>query len=204
MPSTGISDPTLTLPPFEQVTPSSTTPISGTSYSDSFAASNPGDLYLGISDSSGALSATDSEGAAPGSGSDAITLSASFADITDILNSLTYTASSAAGSDTISFDIWDQAGTETTGSIPVTMASGGNTETWTGATSGDWNTASNWSGGAVPTSGDTAIVPSGTETNVPTLSNATLNGETVTIDGAANFDGVTLGAGSLLNGGSPL
>ena len=190
MPSNGTSDPTLTLPSSEEVSAGSTTPISGISYSDSFAASNPGQLYLDITDSSGTLSATDSEGAAPGSGSDAITLSASYADITDILNSLTYTAASTPGSDTISFDIWDQAGIQTTGSIPVGIAAagGGATETWTGATSGDWNTASNWSGGTVPSSNDTAVITDITQTNVPTLATATPVGETIIVTQGATND----------------
>ncbi|MCF6360599.1 MAG: T9SS type A sorting domain-containing protein [Cyclobacteriaceae bacterium] len=34
--------------------------------------------------------------------------------------------------------------------------------TWTGATSADWNTGSNWSGGVVPTAANDVLIPSGT------------------------------------------
>jgi hypothetical protein len=164
------------------------------SYDDSAAARNPGQLYLSITDNTGTLSATDSEGPAAGSGSNAITLSASYLDVADILNNLTYTAPAASGFDAISFDIWDQAGTETTGSIPVTIVSGGGgkTETWTGAASIDWNTPANWSGGAMPTSGDTVVI-SPDAANEATLSNDTLSGETITLSGASvSFIDVTL------------
>ena len=197
------NDPTLSLPPSEQTTPDTTIPISGISYQDSFAASDPGQLSLSINDSGGTLSASDSGGTASGSGGNSITLAASYADVTDILNSLAYTAPAAPGSDTINFDIWDQAGVETTGTIPVTVASSGNTETWTGAVSTDWNTPGNWSGNAVPTSGDTAVIPDKTPNNA-TLANATLTGEDIIVNtGTAgpptvSFTNVTLGAGTKL------
>lgn len=43
------------------------------------------------------------------------------------------------------------------------------TFTWTGAVSSDWNTAGNWSGNAVPTAADSALVPAG-PANMPLLS----------------------------------
>lgn len=200
------ADPTLILPASEQVTTGSTTDISGVSYTDSFATGNPGDLYLQISDDVGTLSATDSAGTVSGSGTNSIVLSAPYADIVDALGSLTYTAPASTGTDAISFDIWDQAGTQTTGSIPVGIAApgGGATETWSGAVSSDWNVAGNWSAGAVPSAGDTAVI-AGSTANYPILANTTLNNETIIVDQAAplqgntlDLDGVTLGAGSIL------
>jgi hypothetical protein len=40
--------------------------------------------------------------------------------------------------------------------------------TWTGATSTDWHTAANWSGGVVPAATDTAVVPAAVS-NFPAL-----------------------------------
>ena len=186
--------PELTLPSLEQVTAASTFDIAGVSYNDSFAAGNPGQLFLGISDSNGMLSAADSAGVVPGSGTSSIGLSVSYSDFEAILSSLSYTAAATPGSDSIRFDIWDQAGVETIGTIPVTVGSStATTETWTGAVSGDWNTPGNWSGGAVPVRGGNVIIPAGTPNNA-TLSNATLTGETITVSGSAfvNFTNVTL------------
>jgi hypothetical protein len=186
--SSSDSDPTLSLPASEEVIAGSTADISGITYTDCFAQSNPGDMYLQIDDTSGTLSATDRSGTVSGSGTNSIVLTAPYADIVEALNSLTYVAPTSAGSDTINFDIWDQAGIQTTGAIPVGIAAagGGTTETWTGAVSGDWNVAGNWSGGAVPSSNDTAIIP-GRIQNVPTLTSATPVGETIVLaDGATD------------------
>lgn len=187
--------PKLTLPSLQQVTAAGTIDITGVNFNDSFAAGNPGQLFLGISDSSGTLSATDSAGVVPGSGTNSIGASVSYTDLEAILKGLSYTAATKPGSDSISFDIWDQAGVETTGTIPVTVGSNAAiaTDTWTGAVSSDWNTPGNWSNGAVPVSGDNVIIPAGTPNNA-TLSNATLTGETITVSGSAvvDFTNVTL------------
>jgi hypothetical protein len=68
------TDPGFTLPPSEQVAPGGTVSVSGTNDTDSFAASNPGSLFLSISDSAGTLNATDSTGAASVLGTNPITL----------------------------------------------------------------------------------------------------------------------------------
>src|SRR5579859_310363 len=199
----------LTLPASEQVAQGSTTDISGISYNDSSAAGNPGEMYLSITDSSGALTATDSAGTVPGSGTNSITLDATYADVQAILSSLAYVAPGSPGPDTINFDLWDQDGVESTGTIPVTVTSSGTTETWTGAVSSDWNTPGNWSGNTVPGAGNTAIIPGATP-NDPVLSNAVLNNETIVVDQASqpqgntiDLNGVTLGAGSALQVENP-
>jgi hypothetical protein len=180
--------PALTEPTSETVAASGTLAVSG-SYSDSFAAANAGAMFISISDSSGTLRATDATGhAVSGSGTGNITLTASYADVNAVLKSLSYSAGATAGSDNIHFDIWNQAGVETTDTIPVTINAGGTgggaTETWTGALNSDWNNAGNWSGGAVPVSGDNVIIGGGTPNNA-TLSNATLTGETITLGNTA-------------------
>ncbi|HUN40848.1 MAG TPA: hypothetical protein VMU81_11190 [Acetobacteraceae bacterium] len=206
------ASPAITEPAGETIAAGATLSVSG-SYADSFAAGNAGALYLGITGSSGTLHATNTAGqAVAGSGTDSIALTADYADVNAVLKSLTYTAASATGSDSINFDIWNQAGVETTDTVPVTITAGGGgltSETWTGAVSSDWNTAANWSGGAVPASGDSVTIP-GTTTNIPTLSNATLNGETITLSGGTvDFNNVTLdsslsasGSGAIQIGGT--
>jgi len=202
------NSPQLTLPASETISAQATLAVSGISYTDSFAAANPGAMYLHVWDSAGLLSGANAAGAlVPGSGTGSITLSASYADVTAVLASLSYAAAATAGSDSIQFELWDQAGVETTGSIPVsvTAASGGATltDTWTGAVSGDWNAEGNWSAGSAPASGTEAVIPGGTP-HTPSLSGATLSGETVTLTngggqgGSADFSNVTLGAGTLL------
>ncbi|HUB14410.1 MAG TPA: hypothetical protein VMB34_20835 [Acetobacteraceae bacterium] len=184
--------------------------MTGASYTDSFAQSNPGAMYLDISDSAGLLSAYypgsgSGTVTAPGAGTDSITFQGSYADVAAIINSLTYAATTAGGSDSIAYDIWNQAGVETTGSIPVTIGggSGGITETWTGAVGSDWNTAGNWSGNAVPTSGDTVVIAPNA-TTAPSLANAMLSGETIILGSSSPtgpsvlFNDVTLGAGTTL------
>lgn len=55
--------------------------------------------------------------------------------------------------------------------------------TWTGATSTDWNTASNWNPATVPTSTDNVIIPSSGITNFPVVSGLTIDaGKTVTLN----------------------
>jgi hypothetical protein len=115
------SGPTLTEPSSENVAAGGTVAVSG-SYSDSFAQGNPGQLFLSISDSSGTLSATDASGnPVSGSGTNSIALSTDYVDVNAILAGLHYTAGSASGTDQISFQVWNQAGAETTGMTAVTI-----------------------------------------------------------------------------------
>lgn len=55
--------------------------------------------------------------------------------------------------------------------------------TWTGATSTDWNTASNWNPANVPTSNDNVIIPTSGITNFPVVSGLTIAaGSTMTLN----------------------
>ena len=204
--STSATDPALQLPSYEQVVSDGTVAVTGVTYTDSFAAANPGSLYLSITDSSGTLNAINAAGQpVAGSGTNSIALNADDTDVNAILNSLTYTAGSAAGSDSIAVTIWNQDGVETVNTVPVTITAGGGdppplAETWTGAVSSDWNTAANWSGDAVPAGGDSVTIAGGTA-NAPTLSNATLSGETITLSGGTvDFTNVTLDSVLQANG----
>ena len=119
----GPGGPTLSEPGSETVTAYGSIAVSG-SYSDNFAQHNPGELFIGISDSTGTLTATDASGAAvAGSGSNSIGLSTSYVDVNAILASLHYTAGGGTGSDTIRFQVWNQAGAETTAASIVTIDS---------------------------------------------------------------------------------
>jgi hypothetical protein len=159
-----------------------------------------------VYDGAGLLSAANADGVSvPGSGTNSIVLAAPYADVAAVLASLRYAAPAAAGSDRISFDLWNQAGVETTGSIPVTIGTvtAPGPDTWTGAVSSDWNNGANWSTGAVPVSGDDVAIPGGTPFS-PVLANATLAGEHIVLTtgggqgGSVSFSDVTLGAGTSL------
>jgi hypothetical protein len=78
-------------------------------------------------------------------------------------------------------------GNATTGTFTATAATGGYTgtsgsvvinpapaTTWTGTTSSDWNTATNWTGGSVPTNT--------TDVNIPNVANDPAIGATVTVN----------------------
>ena len=179
----------LTLPASEQVVAASSTPVTEISYLDAAAFDSPGLLFLSVTADTGTLSASTSTGQAPGSGTASITLSAPYNDVASVLDSLVYSAGPAAGTDTIRFDIWDQFGIESSGSVPVSSSAatiGTADETWTGGVSSDWNTPGNWSGDAVPKRGDSLAIAGGTA-NAPVLANATLSGETITLSNNATL-----------------
>ena len=208
--------PALTLPPGETVGSDGTIAVAGASYTDSFVQSNPGSMYVGISDGSGGLygcyPGIGGDVAAAGSGGNTITFSGSYADVQDIINSLTYVATVGGGSDDIHYDVWNQAGVETTGDVPVTIRPAADTDTWTGSVSRDWNTGANWSAGMPPATSDTVAIPGAAPFDA-TLTDATLTGETITLGGGAsqaasvNFTNVTLdsvlgGNGTVVAGGT--
>ncbi|MDD2304428.1 MAG: hypothetical protein PHP53_07015 [Prolixibacteraceae bacterium] len=74
--------------------------------------------------------------------------------------------------------------------------------TWTGATSNDWNTASNWTPAVVPTASIDATVPSSGITNYPVIAsgtNATVNNLTINST-AANSIIVNIGGKLTVSG----
>ncbi|WP_143092878.1 beta strand repeat-containing protein, partial [Arsenicibacter rosenii] len=81
------------------------------------------------------------------------------------------------------------------------------TNTWTGQTGSDWNTAANWSRTAVPGTGDDVVIPAGT-TNAPILSTTAVaksvevqsgasltisNSGSLSINGSKSYSGATRG-----------
>jgi hypothetical protein len=70
--------------------------------------------------------------------------------------------------------------------------------TWTGATSTDWNTASNWNPATVPTSTDNVIIPTSGITNFPVASSLTIAaGSSLTLNANAR-----LNVGNIVNNGT--
>ncbi len=121
--TTAPTGPIITVPASESVTAGATKLISGAAIADSFAASNPGTMVLNLADTTGLLAITDASGnKAAGSGTDAISFVGTFAQLTTELAHLSYTAGSSVGADSISINVWDQAGLEETKTISVAVA----------------------------------------------------------------------------------
>ena len=102
-------------------------------------------------------------------------------------------AAHATVSGTLSVDATNLCGT-TSNSIAVTVDNAC-PYTWTGVTSVDWNTASNWSLGYVPTNINNIVIPTGTPF-APTISAATSTAAAVTINSGAT---VTIAASGTWN-----
>ena len=105
--------------------------ISGVSVSDPWAAGTGGDMALNVWDQSGTLS-IDGQTFGPGGGPVPFGMfSGSLAQINADLASLTYTAGAKGGSDTITVDVWNQAGVEVKETIGVNSAGSGGSATTT-------------------------------------------------------------------------
>lgn len=114
-------NPVLTVPGAETTTLGATLAVSGLSVSDPWAASHAGSLALNVTATGGTVSGTDSAGhALNGSGTSAIHVSGTLAEINAELAGLTFT-SAQAGTAAITVDVWDQAGVEATKSVVVTV-----------------------------------------------------------------------------------
>ena len=119
------SGPQIASPQSETVAAGGTLAVAGVSVTDSFAAASPGSMALNVTDSSGTLRMTDGSGTAlAGSGSTAIHYTGTFSQVNAALATLTYAAGGATGSDSITVDVWDQAGKEATSAIGVTVGGG--------------------------------------------------------------------------------
>jgi hypothetical protein len=115
--------PSITVPASDSVTVGTTTTVTGISVADAFAASNPGTMVLNVSDSSGLIAMTSGGTKLTGSGTHSMSINGTLAQINADLATLTYTAGSTSGTDTISVNVWDQAGLDSTKTIGVTVAS---------------------------------------------------------------------------------
>ena len=131
--SSGSPNPVLTVPASASVAAGGTVAISSVSLADAWAGSHAGTLALNVTTSGGTVAMKAASGKAlAGSGSGAIHVSGSLAEINAELKTLFYTAGNANGSITV--NVWDQGGAEATKSVGVTIASG--TTTSGGSTSG--------------------------------------------------------------------
>ena len=169
------SDLAVSVPATEQIAPGATQAISGVSVSDAWAAASPGNMALNVWDETGTLT-IDGQTFGPGGGPVANGMfSGSLAQINADLASLTYTAPAGGGSDTITIDVWNQAGVEVKETIAVTApsssASGGSTGTSTTGATGSSTGSSTGS-----TTGSTTGTSTGSTTG--STGSGTTSGET--------------------------
>jgi len=155
-PTTGSSNtpqPVITVPATTSSAAGQTIAIGGVSVSDPWAASHAGTLALNVTTTGGTVAMQDANGnQLAGSGSGAIHVTGTLAQINAELATLAYTAGS--GNASIAVDVWDQAGVEATRTIGFSIGSGSTTT----------------SGGTGSTSG----VPAPTPTPTPTNGNPTV------------------------------
>jgi hypothetical protein len=116
-------DPVVMVPASETVVAGNKVAISGTSITDAWAAAAPGTLALNVTAAGGTVTMLDAGGnQLAGSGTNAIHVGGTLAQINSELATLSYTAGSAAGSGSVTVDIWDQAGVEATKSVSITIS----------------------------------------------------------------------------------
>jgi hypothetical protein len=116
------SGPVITVPANDDVVAGSTAAITGISIADAFAAGNPGSLALNVSAGAGFVTVTNASGAkVTGSGTHALSVTGTLAQINADLAHLDYTMTGGGGSDSVFVDIWDQAGIEASKSIAMTV-----------------------------------------------------------------------------------
>ena len=120
--STSSPNPMITVPASETVAPGSKVAITGVSVTDAWAASAPGTLSLNVWATDGTVTMLGANGSAvSGSGTSAISVSGTLAQINSELATLSYTAGSATGSGSLTVDVWDQGGVEATKSVGVSI-----------------------------------------------------------------------------------
>jgi hypothetical protein len=134
--TTTATGPTFSVPSSEAVTTGGTVAVTGVSVIDAFAASNPGTLVLDVSDTKGLLTMTSGGTKLAGSGTTSMTVTGTLAQINADLATLSYTAGSSTGGDTIAIDVWDQAGLEGSTNIEVTVSAPASTTTTTTTSTG--------------------------------------------------------------------
>jgi hypothetical protein len=152
--------PVVNAPADAQVSANATAAIQGVQVIDDFAAGNPGLMALNVTDAHGLLQMTDEYGnPLPGSGTNATSFAGTLDAVNAALATLTYTAD-GAGSDSISVNVWDQAGLSTTQQISLEVSqAAGRTKTFNGH--GDLMVATNWTPPGVPGPNDFAVMSSG-------------------------------------------
>jgi hypothetical protein len=110
----------------------------------------------------------------------------------------------AGAAGTVPLIVMTPGGTSAPLSFTYTTA---HTVTWVGPSSGDWATASNWSGGALPGSGDDVVIGAGNTVTHSTGSDTihqlngagalVLSGGTLTVNALCSFATLTVSGGNL-------
>ena len=111
-------DLTIASPASESLAAGTTLTVSGVVISDPWAAATPGTMALNVWDTGGGTIAMDGQTA---TSSGAIHVSGTLAQLNAYLAGLTYTAGASQGADTITVDVWNQAGFEAQKTISVTV-----------------------------------------------------------------------------------
>jgi hypothetical protein len=107
--------PLVIMPSSEQVVAGGTVAIPGTQFIDALAQSNPGNMTVNVHAGTGTVSMTDGNGnPIPGSGTGSIQFNGTFAQVNAALATLTYTAGTSKGTDTVTVNPYDQVGANTT------------------------------------------------------------------------------------------
>ncbi len=127
---------------------------------------------------------------------------------------------SCPGTTSFSLTVTDEKGAYATDTLNVNVAPTATTRTWTGATSTDWNTGSNWICGFAPLATHSAILPDSAVTHEATISagdvsltNLTIganrsltfiNNRALTVSGVLTMNGgnITVNDGSIVNLGA--
>ncbi|WP_191906990.1 T9SS type A sorting domain-containing protein [Adhaeribacter soli] len=99
----------------------------------------------------------------------------------------------ASGSNLITVEVTAQNGSIKTYTVNVTQMTPTGPISWTGTTSTDWNTASNWSSNSVPASTSDVVIPSGVS-RYPVISSGTSLAKDLTIASGASL---TVNGGTL-------
>jgi hypothetical protein len=211
-PSTSTS-PFITAPAGKTVASGASVAVTPLSVTDSFAATNLGSMVLNVWDQTGTL-AIAGQTFNPGA---TATLSGSLSQINADLATLSYKAGAAPGTDTITVDVWDQAGTEILKNVPVTITSSSGSSSTDGSSNTSTVTIASTDAAPVITqskvnvvatsgdhtiymegTGDTILATGGTETVMAFLGGNTITtgagGDTIRIAGTGNV--VTAGAGA--------
>lgn len=121
------SDLSVTAPTSASLTVNGTAAVTGISIVDAWAASNPGTMALNLTVTGGTITMLDASGkAVAGSGTNAIHVNGTLAQLNAELATLKYQAANTAGTQTLVVDVWNQAGVEVMKSTALNVAYGSN------------------------------------------------------------------------------
>ncbi len=120
-PTAPYQDLAVAVPASETVAAGATLAIAGVSINDPWAAAAPGTMALNIYDKTGTITIAGQTFGPGGTHGSVGMIVATEAQINADLAGLTYTAGATAGTDTLSVNVWNQAGVDVTKTIPITV-----------------------------------------------------------------------------------